>query len=595
MIVPAGLIFQQERAGVKLLIVLLRRARQMESPGPNDFDVAAVNEELAHILASEQFTNAVRMRSFLSYIVSETLVGRAERIKSYSIAIEVFHRGVDFDASMDPIVRTTANRLRSALERCNQNAKSQTGIRISLPRGRYVPVFTAAEVPAADKPIAYSAHIDVAGQTTAKRTLNLWQNRGYLAIFLLLFAGLIAVLAMRNSGERPTVKQQGQPVLIVNAVEPLTNSDAAKQVAEGMTQLLVSHLAAYGNARIIDNRQGEASSVASDPAKNSDVYNLKAQIRQNETTLSVVWQLDDIRSKEVAWASIEDLPPTATFETAVDSLAGRSLGMEGAIPTIIGILYDGTQDQRGCLTKPQRLALIYHSVFQSDVMQCLEEVVTQHPNNAEAWAILAQIYYRLARRAASFGEDTKSWALKLEDAATQARILAPNSLLTDQALMYLTYNNANLSAFEKIARNILRVYKDPHLKIRIGNAFMNIGLVDEGVNLVKTGIDETGDEVGLAFLSLAYREYYLGNYTDALSLIERVGAFDYYLVPLIRTIIYAKLHRLDDARQALAALQTLRPDYERHLYGDFRHNNVSESVIDSIAEGLALVGVEAKP
>ncbi|MCM0753137.1 hypothetical protein DEA98_24915 [Brucella pseudogrignonensis] len=92
-IVLSGLIFRRERAGVKLLIVLLRRARQMESPGLNDFDVAAVNEELAHILASEHFTNAERMRSFLSYIVSETLAGRAERIKSYSIAIEVFHRG----------------------------------------------------------------------------------------------------------------------------------------------------------------------------------------------------------------------------------------------------------------------------------------------------------------------------------------------------------------------------------------------------------------------------------------------------------------------------------------------------------------------
>ncbi len=567
----------------------------MESPGLNDFDVAAVNEELAHILASEHFTNAERMRSFLSYIVSETLAGRAERIKSYSVAIEVFHRGVDFDASMDPIVRTTANRLRSALERYNQTSKSQTGIRISLPRGRYVPVFTAAEVLPADKPTAYSADIVMAAPASAMRTRVQWRNRGYLTIFVLLFTGLIAVVAMRASEERPMIKQQGQPVLIVNTVEASVKSNAAKQVAEGMTQLLVSHLAAYGNARIIDNRKGDANSAMSDPAKNSDVYNLKAHIRQSETRLSVVWQLDDIRSKEVAWASIEDLPPDATFETAVDSLAGRILGMEGAIPTIIGVLYDGTQDQRGCLTKPQRLALIYHSVFQSDVMHCLEEVVTQHPNNAEAWAILAQIYYRLARRAASFGEETKSWALKLENAATQARILAPNSLLTDQALMYLTYNNANLPAFEKIARNILRVYKDPHLKIRIGNAFMNIGLVDEGVNLVRTGIDETGEHVGLAFLSLAYREYYLGNYASALSLLERVGASDYYLVPLIRTIIYAKLNRLEDARQALAALNSLRPGYERHLYGDFHHNNVSESVINSIAEGLALVGVEAKP
>jgi len=52
-----------------------------------------------------------RLRRLLEYLVTETLDGRGNRIKAYSIATEVFGRPSSFDPK-DPIVRIEAARLR---------------------------------------------------------------------------------------------------------------------------------------------------------------------------------------------------------------------------------------------------------------------------------------------------------------------------------------------------------------------------------------------------------------------------------------------------------------------------------------------------
>lgn len=64
-----------------------------------------IQTELARILASPAFESSDRNRRFLRHVVEETLAGRADRIKAYSIATSVFGRGADFDPLQDSIVR----------------------------------------------------------------------------------------------------------------------------------------------------------------------------------------------------------------------------------------------------------------------------------------------------------------------------------------------------------------------------------------------------------------------------------------------------------------------------------------------------------
>ena len=76
-------------------------------------------------------------------MVEETLGGRADRIKAYSVATRVFGRGDDFDPVLDSIVRIEAARLRRALEHYYLKHGEPTALRISIPKGTYVPEFAA--------------------------------------------------------------------------------------------------------------------------------------------------------------------------------------------------------------------------------------------------------------------------------------------------------------------------------------------------------------------------------------------------------------------------------------------------------------------
>jgi hypothetical protein len=97
-----------------------------------------------------------RNRKFLSYVVEEVLAGRADRIKAYSIAIEVFGRDASFDPQSDPVVRIEAGHVRRELERYYLTGGQRDPLLISIPTGGYVPTFTNRDLgyePRSSEPI----------------------------------------------------------------------------------------------------------------------------------------------------------------------------------------------------------------------------------------------------------------------------------------------------------------------------------------------------------------------------------------------------------------------------------------------------------
>ena len=120
---------------------------------PSSIPEPEIRAELERILASPDFQASARNRRFLSYVVEETLLGRGERIKAYSIATSVFDRPDDFDPLQDSIVRIEAARLRRAIERFYLLAGDLLGARITIPKGTYVPEFSRPQSPAQASPL----------------------------------------------------------------------------------------------------------------------------------------------------------------------------------------------------------------------------------------------------------------------------------------------------------------------------------------------------------------------------------------------------------------------------------------------------------
>lgn len=101
----------------------------------------SVRKQLARIVASEDFVHAGRMRRFLTFVVEETLAGRANQLCDYNIGVSVFERGDSFEPGLDPIVRNDARRLRQKLLEYYQGTRDPEELLIEVPKGGYVPAF----------------------------------------------------------------------------------------------------------------------------------------------------------------------------------------------------------------------------------------------------------------------------------------------------------------------------------------------------------------------------------------------------------------------------------------------------------------------
>lgn len=117
------------------------RAKKAAASGAGDYR----REALDRLLSSEHFRASERNKRFLKFVVEETVAGRAARIKAFTVAVDVFGRDANFDASVDPIVRIAAGHLRRAIDEYYTTHGRDDPVRISLPLGTYVPTFTIRE------------------------------------------------------------------------------------------------------------------------------------------------------------------------------------------------------------------------------------------------------------------------------------------------------------------------------------------------------------------------------------------------------------------------------------------------------------------
>jgi adenylate cyclase len=103
-----------------------------------DAEIAKARTCLDRILASPCFVQSERQRRFLKFIVTESLAGRTDRLKGYTIAVEVFDRDVSFDPGIDAIVRVEAARLRAKLREYYESEGRTDPVRFELPKGAYL-------------------------------------------------------------------------------------------------------------------------------------------------------------------------------------------------------------------------------------------------------------------------------------------------------------------------------------------------------------------------------------------------------------------------------------------------------------------------
>ena len=125
------------------------------SAAPSSVSLFEKREELHRVLESRHFANSPKKSKFLEFVAEQTFLGNGEKLNEYLIGVEVYERGVDFNPQRDPIVRVQAHEIRRLLKKYYEEGANHGSIRMDLPSGHYVPIFSrmlplevAPEIPA---------------------------------------------------------------------------------------------------------------------------------------------------------------------------------------------------------------------------------------------------------------------------------------------------------------------------------------------------------------------------------------------------------------------------------------------------------------
>lgn len=107
--------------------------------------VDAIAGQVRRICSSAQFASADKLQRFLEFITTETLLRPDLPLKESRIGVEVYGRPADYDPRTDAVVRVEAVKLRARLARYYDGPGKSDTIRISVPKGAYVPVFDLSD------------------------------------------------------------------------------------------------------------------------------------------------------------------------------------------------------------------------------------------------------------------------------------------------------------------------------------------------------------------------------------------------------------------------------------------------------------------
>jgi hypothetical protein len=99
------------------------------------------------VVASKSFGKSALLSKFLLYICDRALSGRTDEISENQIGVHVFVRKPGYNPGEDNIVRNYARQLRQRLDHYFEDEGKSEELRICIPLGKYIPVFSPSVCP----------------------------------------------------------------------------------------------------------------------------------------------------------------------------------------------------------------------------------------------------------------------------------------------------------------------------------------------------------------------------------------------------------------------------------------------------------------
>lgn len=563
---------------------------------PSETDVRA---QLKRIFSSADFDAPDRVRRFLTYVIEETIAGRAERLKAYSIAIEVFNRDASFDAQTDPVVRIEASRVRRTLEHYYLTGGAKDPLVITMPKGGYVPVFAWRDC----KPDGPETGAAIAVPGPAARPPVPHWAWALAAGMLLLALGLI--VGDRFLRHRETLTDAAAvaadtpravpdiPRLLVVPFRDLSGTQSSSIIARGLTDEVIAHIAKFKDITVLAGRSAELSAVDRRQAR----YILEGSLHTDADRIRLTVRLVNTADDAVVWANSYD----ARFSAHQLIEAERSVARE--VATVVaqpyGIIFNAdtvlVKDAPPDDWEAYTCTLAYYSYRSNldpqrhaSVRQCLERAVERFPKYATAWALLSLTYLDELRFQYRINPETPVSLDRALEAARRAVELDPENVRGLQAKMAALFFNEEVDAALKVGERAVAI--NPNDTELVGEYGIRLALSGEwqrGGDLIESVVGRNPGPLGYYETALALSYYIRRDYRSAAAWIRKPNVKNNPIYHMVAAAIFGQAGEtaaaaaerewlLKNAPQTVSdvkremAIRNIRPDDQTHILEGLR-------------------------
>ena len=574
-------------------------------------DQTTIRQQLGRILNSAPFQQSRRRQRFLEYIVNETLAGRGERLKGYTVALAVFDRPKTFDPALDPIVRIEAARLRDKLREYYEADGHADPIRIDLPKGSYRPQieFLHGSDGKAESAIEAPIQATNVGEGSSEG-VTWWSRRstwevGLAALALLLVLGVTGAWLYRDRlppSQQRTAEEPAAPNVPAIAVLPFTNlsgDPTQDYFSDGLTEDILTELSRARDLRVIARNttfqyKGKAVDAGKLGRELNVRYVLEGSIQRSSDRLRVTAQLIDADTGTHIWADRYDRDLADLFlvqDEIVNQIVAKIAGSYGAI--------ERSEAKSAARKNPEQIQA-YDLVLRArdaiwfgwtrDTFRRAEDLLRQaivlDPTNAQAprelaWFGVMGWVFRLDETPVPQDEIVAqaAKAVQLDPADARARMVAASA--------YFFTKQLELFAREADQALALAPY-DAEIIATLACMISSAGDHKRGVALAEKANALNADAASGWYHSTVYTAAYLnGNYQGALEVARRDEQQEMFYSHLEIIPIYGQLGMKQQAIDAWHKLREQIPDARAATFEDWwRLWNISDAEVSRLMDGV---------
>jgi TolB-like protein/Tfp pilus assembly protein PilF len=376
-----------------------------------------------------------------------------------------------------------------------------------------------------------------------------------------------------------------------------------KALADGLSEEVITGLSRFSYLRVIARGStakysSEAGDVRTVGKELGARYVMEGSLRQAGSKLRLAVQLVDTASGAHLWA--ETYERTFTLESVFEV-------QDDLVPRIVSTVADGygvlprtmseaLRSKNEDALSPHEALLRAFSFFghitpeeHATVRRILERAVHEAPDQADCWAMLAQMYN------VEFADEFNPQPNPLDrslTAAQRAISLAPTHALGYYALAFVYFFRKEIAPFRAAAERALTLNPmDGYVLGQLGILMDHTGDLERGGRMVETAMQLNPNHPRVLRFTNFVAAYRQGKYAEALEAAVRINMPGFFHFHAVLAATLGQLGQREAANKALRDVLALRPDFATEVRRDYS-KWWKPDLVERMVEGLRKAGLD---